>query len=78
MVCDTQKLNAVIFRDSFFSALQPYFSRYFNRSTYIWEAMNYTSLVKYVEQEQPDIVIDEMIERGYPYVPDSTNFNKTP
>ena len=78
MVCDTQKLNAVIFRDSFFSALQPYFSRYFNRSTYIWEAMNYTSLVKYVEQEQPDIVIDEMIERGYPYVPDSTNFNKPP
>ena len=78
MVCDTQKLNAVIFRDSFFSALQPYFSRYFYRSTYIWEAMNYKSLAKYVEQERPDIVIDEMVERGFPYVPDSAHFDNTP
>ena len=78
MVCDTQKLNAVIFRDSFFTALQPYFSRYFYRSTYIWESMNFKSLVKYVEQEQPDIVIDEMIERGFPYIPDSAHFDNTP
>lgn len=71
--CDTQTLNAVIFRDSFFTALQPYFSRYFYRSTYVWKSMNYHSLVKYVEQEQPDIVIDEVIERAFPYIPNSTN-----
>jgi hypothetical protein len=78
MLCDTQKLNAVIFGDSFFLALQPYFSRRFYRSTYIWEAMNYNSLAKYVEQEQPDIVIDEMIERGFPYIPDSAHFENSP
>lgn len=74
MVCETQELNAVIFRDSFFTALQPYFSRQFHRSTYIWEQMNYTSLIKYVEEETPDIVIDEVVERLLPYTPDSTFF----
>lgn len=68
-LCDTKKLNAVIFRDSFFSALYPYISRQFHRSTYIWEKMNYATLVKYVEQEQPDIVIDEVVERTLPYIP---------
>ena len=36
------------------------------------------SLVKYVEQEQPDIVIDKMIERGFPYIPDSAHFDNRP
>lgn len=74
MTCDTQALNAVIFRDSFFTALQPYFSRKFHRSTYIWKRMNYDSLVKYVELEKPDIVIDEVVERALPYMPLSAHF----
>lgn len=78
MVCETQELNAVIFRDSFFTALQPYFSRQFHRSTYIWEKMNYTSLIKYVEQETPDIVIDEVVERSLPYTPSSALFKSIP
>lgn len=68
-VCENQQLNAVIFRDSFFSAMYPYFARKFNRSTYIWEKMNFDSLQKYIEQEQPDIVIDEIAERTLPYIP---------
>ncbi|MFQ5579269.1 MAG: hypothetical protein ACE5FZ_01540 [Nitrospiria bacterium] len=67
MVCETQTLNAVIFRDSFFTALHPYISRYFHRSTYISERLNYDSLKKYVEQEKPDIIIDEVVERTLPY-----------
>jgi hypothetical protein len=69
MVCQTQGLNAVIFRDSFFIALHPYISRYFRRSTYLWERINYDSLRKYVEKEKPDIVIDEVVERTLPYLP---------
>jgi len=77
MVCETKKLNAVIFRDSFFNALQPYISRQFHRSTYIWGKMNYASLIKYVEQENPDIVIEEVIERSLPYIPSNAFFNNT-
>lgn len=69
MVCDGKTLNTVIFRDSFFTALKPYISRYFHRSTYIWEKLNYRLLDKYVAQEMPDIVIDEVVERTLPYVP---------
>ena len=78
MVCETQELNAVIFRDSFFSALQPYFSRQFHRSTYIWKKMNYNSLIKYIERENPDIVIDEIIERSLPYIPSRALFEIIP
>jgi len=75
VVCDAQELNAVIFRDSFFSALQPYISRQFRRSTYIWEKINYNSLTKYVQQENPDIIIDEVIERSLPYIPSNDLFD---
>ena len=76
--CDTQELNAVIFRDSFFAALQPYISRQFHRSTYVWGKINYDSLVKYVEREKPDIVIEEVVERAFPYVPLSEFFKNHP
>jgi len=72
MVCEAKELTAVIFRDSFFSALDPYISRYFHRSTYIWEKINYNSLMKYVEQEKPDIIIEEVIERSLPYIPSAS------
>lgn len=67
--CDGQKLNVVIYRDSFFAALEPYFSRKFKKSTYIWEKLTYNSLEKYVELEGPDIVIEEWVERSLPRVP---------
>ena len=69
LICEDQELNAVIFRDSFFIALQPYFSRKFKRSTYIWKKSNYSLLKKYIELEQPDIVIEEWVSRSLPYVP---------
>ncbi len=74
MVCDTQYLNAVIFGDSFFLALHPYFSRKFNRSTYIWEPLSYEKLVEYIDKENPDIIIEALVERKFPYVPSDTKF----
>lgn len=67
--CEEQKLNAVIFRDSFFSALEPYFARKFKKSTYIWEKLNYSSLIKYIGLESPDIIIEEWVERSLPFNP---------
>jgi alginate O-acetyltransferase complex protein AlgJ len=67
MICQANPLNGVIFRDSFFTSVEPYLSRSFHRSTYLWERMNYDTLKKYVEQEKPDVVIDEVVERLLPY-----------
>ncbi|MFK5970229.1 MAG: hypothetical protein QM487_08955 [Candidatus Marithrix sp.] len=75
VTCDSQKLNTVIFKDSFFNALEVYFARKFNRSTYIQKPLNYSSLVKYIKLEKPDIVIEELVERGLPYIPSETEFN---
>ena len=66
---EKQKLNALVFRDSFFSALQPYFARKFKKSTYIWQKLNYPSLKKYLEKENYDIVIEEWVERSLPFIP---------
>lgn len=67
--CTTQQLNAVIFGDSFHLALKPYLSRQFNRATYLRESINYSSLIKYIKQENPDIIIEEVAERVLPYTP---------
>lgn len=67
--CNRQKLKAVIFRDSFFTALQPYFSNKFLQATYVWERINHASLVNEIDKNQPDIVIDEVVERSLPYIP---------
>lgn len=68
--CDGPELTALIYRDSFFSALQPYFARKFKRSTYIWKKLTYASLNKYVDTENPDIVIEEWVERSLPLIPE--------
>jgi len=75
MTCDTGKLNAVIFSDSFITAMQPYISRQFRRSTYIRGKINYDLLKKYIEKEKPDIVIEEIVERKLPYIPATSLFN---
>ena len=68
-LCKDQKLNAVIFRDSFFSSLIPYFARKFKKTTYIWEMLNYSSLKKHIGSKSPDIIIEEWIERALPFNP---------
>jgi hypothetical protein len=69
LICNTQELNAVIFGDSFLDRLQPYFSRKFKRSTYIWQRLNFPALTKYIELEKPDVIIEEWVERKLPCTP---------
>ncbi|MDJ1482163.1 hypothetical protein QNI16_16790 [Cytophagaceae bacterium YF14B1] len=59
----TENLNlpkAVIYRDSFSGSLIPYFSENFSESLFIWEKKIRKEVI---EQEKPDIVIHEIVER---------------
>lgn len=62
--CSQDGLNAIIFRDSFFSSLQPYISLYFSSSQYIWKNLSVARLKKYVDTNTPDIVIEERVDRS--------------
>ncbi len=69
--CKDEQLAAVIFRDSFFTALKPYFARKFKRSTFIWKRPEFADFVKFIDKEHPDIIIEEWVERTLPFVPSS-------
>ena len=71
----TQQLNAVILRDSFFVALEPYFNRKFKSSTQITAQSSQAVLMGVIRERKPDIIIEELSERILPYVPiDDINF----
>lgn len=61
--CKHSGLSALIFRDSFFTKLQPYISQYFQTSTYIWKKMNLKQADEYINKHKPDIVIEEWVDR---------------
>jgi alginate O-acetyltransferase complex protein AlgJ len=52
--------RAVIFRDSFASALVPFLSEHFSRAVYLWQN-DFDAQV--VDQEHPDVVIQEIVGR---------------
>ena len=50
----------VMFRDSFANRLIPFLAENFSRAVYVWDDRFEPALV---EQEHPDVVLDEMVER---------------
>ncbi|MBS1819697.1 MAG: hypothetical protein JSU08_17320 [Acidobacteria bacterium] len=52
--------RAVVFRDSFTSAMAPYFSEHFSRVVYIWRN---DFAWQEVEREHPDVVLQEIVAR---------------
>jgi hypothetical protein len=52
--------KVVVFRDSFAISLAKFFGFHFNRVVYVWQ-QNWDRRI--IEREQPDLVIDEMLER---------------
>jgi hypothetical protein len=59
--------RAVIFRDSFTSRLVPFLSEHFSRAVYLWQN-DFDAQV--IEQEHPDIVIQEIVGRHlYGFIP---------
>jgi hypothetical protein len=57
--------RAVVFRDSFVSRLAPFLSEHFSRVVYLWQD-NFDAGV--VEQERPDVVVQEIVGRHLLYV----------
>ena len=59
--------RAVIFRDSFASALAPFLSEHFSRAVYLWQNDFDADIVL---QEHPDVVIQEIVGRHlYEFIP---------
>lgn len=57
-------LTCVVFHDSFGMYLVPFFPEHFQRSVFVWQRCPTGELFKAaVEAEQPDIVIEEVVER---------------
>ena len=54
--------RAIVFRDSFFSALTPYFSTMFSSVEYNWRRMNEEDK-KSILENKPDLIVFENVER---------------
>jgi hypothetical protein len=57
---DRTRPRAVIFRDSFGSALIPFLSEHFSRAVYLWQ---YNVDPEVIATERPDVVIHELVGR---------------
>ncbi|MDR0539358.1 MAG: hypothetical protein LBG74_02480, partial [Spirochaetaceae bacterium] len=55
--------RAIIYRDSFFIALEPFTGTLFSRAEYIWRGFTPMEY-EYILEQKPDIVIWEMVERS--------------
>ncbi len=75
--CDRGRLQVLVYRDSFFSHLEPYLSRVFARLTSIWTKVDKTSLQAQLDKNKPDLVIEEWVERNLPMAPDASPFLET-
>ncbi|WP_160153867.1 hypothetical protein [Microbulbifer sp. ALW1] len=73
-LCETEKLKVLVFRDSFFTALEPYFARKFYASTFIWERLDPSTIESLVEKYEPDVIIEEWVERKLPHTPRAGEF----
>jgi hypothetical protein len=63
MGCDSGELRALVFRDSFFNALKPFFSENFKEVLYLWKNYDQKNIEELLEVFKPDIVIEEKGER---------------
>jgi alginate O-acetyltransferase complex protein AlgJ len=61
--CDASKLRAVVFRDSFFETIIPFIAEDFGQIVYIWKQYDHAIMKELIEQQKPQIVIEEMVER---------------
>jgi alginate O-acetyltransferase complex protein AlgJ len=66
--CRTDAPRVLIFRDSFFIALQPYISQYFAKAVYVWEWPDLNLLKKYQQYNLPEIVIEARVERHLKFI----------
>jgi hypothetical protein len=62
--------KAIVFRDSFFTALEPFTSSIFGESEYNWRWFE-SAEKEYILENKPDIIIWEIVERSIAGLPNS-------
>jgi hypothetical protein len=61
--CKDARLRALVFRDSCFYAIEPFFSENFNQVVYLWQTYDQKTVERLIEYLHPHIVIEEIGER---------------
>ena len=67
MGCKTETRKAVVFRDSYFNFILPFLSEHFREVIYVWDQYNHELCKQLIRDVQPDVVIEEMLERFLVY-----------
>ena len=60
------QLRVLVLHDSFFNQLRPFVSESYAEVLYIWEQYDTKKLTELMELYQPDLVIEEIVERHLP------------
>lgn len=68
--CPARPRTALVFHDSFAEALMPFLGDSFGRVVYVWGEPTDEFFIRMVQQEKPDVVIEERVERSMQYVPE--------
>lgn len=63
-ILDSANLKLLMFRDSYANYLIPFLNMHFKKSVYVW---NYEFMNQLIEEEKPDIVVFESLERFLSY-----------
>ncbi len=61
--CNQAELTAVVFRDSFLVAPEPFFSENFKKVVYLWKQYDQKNIEEIMTSFKPDIVIEITVER---------------
>ena len=61
--CNQAELTAVVFRDSFLVAVEPFFSVNFKKVVYLWKEYDQKNIEEIMTSFKPDIVIEITVER---------------
>lgn len=61
--CTSRDLKAIIFRDSFFTPLEPFFSENFAEVLYLWKGYDRKNIEEILKIYKPDIIIEMVVER---------------
>jgi len=62
--CDKKNLKALVFRDSFFVQLEPFFSENFKEIVYLWKPYDQKNVEEILHYFKPDVVIELIVERN--------------
>lgn len=76
--CRSEGKSAVVFRDSFFTALRPLFSEHFTRTVYTTALPEIDTLEQFVRRYAPDVVVEERVERYLKVLPKAPDLSSEP